>query len=152
MYTRQTHPKVYLCLLLMPVCVIWLWTCDVTWHNRFCTSRVGGTGGALCPTNPGVPVTRPWQIMLLLFYSLMLSSHAYYASEVNVLFSNYAEIFFSTQTKSYFLVLLVAMSFHGVCSALVVRSCSNKCLPYIIGCTKKHPALCVRMLWIEAHA
>ena len=29
----------------------------------------------------------------------MLSSHAYYAIEVNLLFSNYAEKFFSMQTK-----------------------------------------------------
>ena len=29
----------------------------------------------------------------------MLSSHAYYAFEVNLLFSNYADFFFSTQTK-----------------------------------------------------
>jgi len=29
----------------------------------------------------------------------MLSSHAYYAFEVNLLFSNYAEKFISTQTK-----------------------------------------------------
>ena len=29
----------------------------------------------------------------------MLSSHAYYAFEVNLLFSNYAQNFFSTQTK-----------------------------------------------------
>ena len=35
----------------------------------------------------------------LLFYSLMLSSHACYAFEVNLLFSNYAEKIFSTQTK-----------------------------------------------------
>ena len=76
----------------------------------------------------------------------MLSSHAYYASEVNLLFSNYAENFFSTQTKFHFLVLLVVMSFHVVCGAHVVRSCSNKCLPYSIGCTMKHLALFVRML------
>ena len=35
----------------------------------------------------------------LFFYSLMLSSHAYYGFEVNLLFSNYAEKMFSTQTK-----------------------------------------------------
>ena len=29
----------------------------------------------------------------------MLSSHAYYAFEVNLLFSNYAKKFFSIQTK-----------------------------------------------------
>ena len=36
----------------------------------------------------------------LLFYSLVLSSHACCAFEVNLLFSNYAQIFFCTQAKN----------------------------------------------------
>ena len=41
----------------------------------------------------------------LLFYSHILFSHAYYASEVNLLFSNYAQIVFGSQSISLPVVL-----------------------------------------------
>ena len=43
-------------------------------------------------------------------------------------------------------LIFYSMLFHRVCGTCVVRSCSNECLPYIIGCTTKHLALCMRML------
>ena len=73
-----------------------------------------------------------------LFYSIMLSSHTY---NMLLKWTYYSQImlknFSYTDKTSHFLLywtmtlaLLVAMSFHRVCGTNVVRSCSNKCLPY----------------------
>ena len=84
----------------------------------------------------------------LLFYSIMLDNYAYYAFEVNQLFSKQAETFLVHIQNISFSVVLLFFSetslgplslayyqqpvlFHQECGRHIVISCSTKCPPYM---------------------
>ena len=57
----------------------------LSWH-RVCLPVIKGGN-----VTPPLGLDTLYFYFCLLFYSLMLASHAYYASKVNLLFSNYAQ-------------------------------------------------------------